>query len=50
MIDYIGSYDFGGTASSRKVKNERYKGIKGYQFNFIQKKVIPQEISVLTNW
>jgi len=44
MLDYIGSYDFGGLAASRKIKNEKYKGLKGYQFNFIQKKVVPQEI------
>jgi len=44
MLDYIGSYDFGGLATSRRIKNKKYKGLKGYQFNFIQKKVIPQEI------
>jgi len=38
MVDYIGSYDFGGLATSRKVKNDKYKGVSGYQFNFIQKK------------
>jgi len=44
MLDYIGSYDFGGLATSRKVRNEKLKGIKGFQFNFIEKKIIPQEI------
>jgi len=44
MVDYIGSYDFGGLAAARKIKNDKYKGINGYQFNFIRKKIIPQEV------
>jgi len=45
MLEYIGSYDFGGLSAARKVRCARLKGVKGFQFNFIQKKAIPQEIA-----
>jgi len=44
MLSYLGSYEFGGLNSKRTIKNRDLAGTKGFQFNFIVKKRITQQL------
>lgn len=44
MLSYIGSYDFGGLNSKRIIKDQKLAETAGFQFNFIVKKRITQEL------
>jgi SNF2 family DNA or RNA helicase/HKD family nuclease len=44
MLSYLGSYDFSGLNSRRVIRNKDLAGTKGFQFNFIVKKRVTQEL------
>ena len=43
MLNYVGSYDFGGLTTSRLIVNKEFQGIRGIQFNFLVRERITQE-------
>jgi len=43
MLNYVGSYDFGGLTASRLIINKGFQGIRGIQFNFVIREHLTQE-------
>ena len=44
MLSYIGSYDFGGLNAKREIRDRNLAGTGGFQFDFIIKKAVAQEL------
>jgi hypothetical protein len=43
MLEYVGSYDFGGLTALRRIVDSRYAGLAGYLFVFVTRKRISHE-------